>query len=352
MRKYKVTVLGAGHRGRAHVLGFLANSDRFELTAVCDKDTERMKAMMAGINCSRPIYASAQEMLAKEKPDVFCFVTQPAVRLELVKAGIEAGVKAIAYEKPMATSLAEAKEICDACDRAGVKQVVCHQHKYGGHWQAVKKIVQDGRIGQVRSVHATSKGWFFHYITHLADYAMWLLDYPEPKWVVGHIHGRGKLGDSHPSPDYILGQAGFAGDVRAFFECGTLAPGRGVPEQFWLNAGATVLGTKGWAEVIVGKGYRAVTADKGYVEDYSVSFDETGNTAPYITDLAPWLDDDSKKHICRGELAYRGFHLSMGILLSSLDQKTVPFPVDINAPILERMVAELPEDNYQLEENT
>lgn len=344
MKKYKAVVLGAGARGRAHMRAFLANSDRFDLAAVCDQDTERMKGALADLQISRPVYASADEMLKKEKPDVFCFITQPAVRRELVEVGIRHGVKAIAYEKPMATSLAEAKAICDACDKAGVKQIVCHQHKYGGHWQAVRKIVQSGKIGNVRSVHATSKGWFFYYITHLADYAMWLMDYPQPKWVVGHISGRGKLGDSHPSPDYVLGQAGFAGDVRALFECGPLAPSRGVPEQFWYDAGATVLGDRGWAEVIVGKGWRAVTADGGYHEDNSVSFQECGDTDPYIRELATWLDDDAKPHSCRGEIAYRGFQLSMGILLSGLDKRMLTFPVDAHAPIVERMVAELPEN--------
>ncbi|MCE5325499.1 MAG: Gfo/Idh/MocA family oxidoreductase [Planctomycetaceae bacterium] len=349
MKRYKAVVLGAGARGRAHTLAFLKNADRFDLAAVCDLDTDRMKAMLAGINVSLPIYASADEMLAREKPDVFCFVTPPAIRLELVKLGVRHGVKVIAYEKPMATSLAEAKEICDACDAAGIKHIVCHQHKYGGHWQAVKKIVESGRIGKVRSVHATSKGWFFHYITHLVDYAMWLIDYPKPQWVVGHMHGRGKVADNHPSPDYIMAQVGFAGEIRGFFECGTLAPSRGIPEHFWLDAGATVLGTHGYAEVIVGKGWRAMTADKGYVEDYSVSFDESGNTAPYITDLGKWLDDPSQPHPCRGELAYRGFEVSMAILASGLDPRTIVLPMDVSAPILERMVAELPEDNYQLE---
>jgi predicted dehydrogenase len=82
MRRYKAVVLGAGPRGRAHLLAFLANADRFDLTAACDRDTQRMGDTLAAINASLPVYASADEMLVREKPDVFCFVTQPDVRLE------------------------------------------------------------------------------------------------------------------------------------------------------------------------------------------------------------------------------------------------------------------------------
>lgn len=349
MRTYRTVVLGAGWRGKGHIKAFLANSDRFDLCAVCDRDTERMKATLKDLGASLPVYADAEAMLAKEKPQVFCFATQPDVRLELVRLGIRHGVRAIAYEKPMATSLVEAKRICDECDRAGVKQIVCHQHKYGEHWRKVKEIVDSGQIGPVRMVHATSKGWFFYYITHLVDYAMWLLGYPEVKWVVGHVHGRGKLADTHPSPDYVMGQVAFANDARAIFECGPMSPTRGVTDRFWYDAGATVFGADGFAEVIVGRGWRAVTKDGASLGDPSISLSEIGETVPYIADLARWLDDDAQPHPCNGRLAYQGLQVSMAMLLSSLDRRTITLPVDVSAPITERMLHELPADPFSAE---
>jgi len=351
--KYRTALLGAGWRGKGHMQAFLANADRFELCAVCDRDTARMERTLREIGVTRPLYADAEAMLAKEKPDVFCFATQPDARLDLVRLGIRHGVQAIAYEKPMATSLAEAGAICGECDRAGVKQIVCHQHKYGAHWRKVKAMVQSGQIGAVRLLHATSKGWFFHYITHLVDYVMWLLGYPEVKWVTGHMHGRGKLLDTHPSPDYLMGQVGFPDDVRAVFECGPLAPSRGVAENFWYDAGVTVYGTEGFAEVIVGKGWRAMTRGSGAVlAEAGISLDEIGDTIPYVADLARWLDDDAAIHPCNGALAYRGFEVAMGMLLSSLDQRLVTPPVDASVPITARMLHELPGGHFQEEKQS
>lgn len=341
--KYKAVVLGAGWRGRGHIQAFLANQDRFDLAAVCDLNTARMGETLAKIGASRPVYASAEEMLAREKPDVFCFATQPGDRLNLVELGIRHGVRAIAYEKPMATSLTEASAICDACDRAGVKQIVCHQHKYGAHWQAVRELVKAGRLGRIRQIHATSKGWYFYYITHLVDYAMWLIDYPAVEWITGHIHGRTKLTDTHPSPDYMLGQVGFANGVRAVFECGPAARTYGV-KQFWYDAGLTISGEDGIAQVVVGSGWRAQVKDSPVpLGDPTLCLREIEDTYPHIADLARWLDDDAHGHPCTGRLAYQGFEVSMGILLSALDRRAVRPPVDPSADIVGRMVRELPD---------
>jgi predicted dehydrogenase len=343
-------MLGAGSRGKGHLLAFLSNADRYEVAGVCDRDTARLERMLKDIGAPHlPVYADADAMLERTKPDVFCFATQPNVRLELVQTGLRHGVKAIAYEKPMATSLAEARRICDACDQAGVKQIVCHQHKYGAHWRKVKEIVDSGRIGDIRFLHATSKGWFFYYITHLVDYAMWLQNYPDVRWITGQLRGRGKLADTHPSPDYTMGLVGFANGARALFECGPLAPSRGVPEKFWYDAGVTVQGTEGFAEVIVGKGWRASTRDAGFESDPSLCISEIGDTAPYIADLARWLDDDAAEHPCNGRLAYRGFEVSMGLLLSGLDSRLVAPPVDVSAPITERMLHELRDESHAKE---
>ncbi len=216
------------------------------------------------------------------------------MRLKLVRLGIRHGVKAIAYEKPMATSLMEARTICNECDQAGVKQIVCHQHKYGAHWRKVKEIVESGQIGDIRMLHATSKGWFFYYITHIGGLRSGgCKDTPRSNGSPDTCMGRGKLSDTHPSPDYMMGHVCFANDVRAMFECGPLSPTCGV-DNFWYDGGVTVYGTEGFAEVIIGKGWRAITRDSGkIISDSSVSLNEIGDTIPYIADLARWLDDDS-----------------------------------------------------------
>ena len=86
------------------------------------------------------------------------------------------------------------------------------------------------------------------------------------------------------------------------------------------------------------------------IGDDKVKIDEIGDTVPYIADLAKWLDDDSQVHPCNGALAYLGFEISLGILLSGLDRHLVIPPIDTGLTIAERMAAELPDSPAMPEE--
>jgi len=343
MSRYSVALLGCGPRGRGHAEAFLKNSDRFNLVALCDKDRERLQSLSSVLNIPKT-YVNAEVMLSSEKPDVFCFATPPQVRLGLVEMGIKYGVKAIAYEKPMATSLAEAQRIHDLCREAQVKTIVSHQHKYGAHWQKVKELIDNGKIGKVHTIQATAKGWLLQYGTHLIDYMMFLNRGHRGLWVIGQVHGKGKLSDSHPSPDYALGQIEFDNGVRGIIECGTLAPDQPGKNEFWLNAGATVYGSHGYAQVIVGSGWRAVTRSSSGLISGPGGFDVTKDQSPYIGDLADWLDNPTKIHPCNGEVTYHGFQILMGICLSSLERRKISLPLKTSEPIVERLRRELPDD--------
>ena len=335
-QQYTVAIAGCGPRGRSHGRAFLANPDRFRIVGLCDLDPERLAAASAELGVA-DTYADAAEMLAEQDPDVFCFCTLPQVRLPLVEAAVEQGVKAIAYEKPMATSVADARRIRDLCEEAGVKTVVSHQHKYGSHWVKVKQIIDSGEIGRVHTIHATAKGFLLQYATHLMDYVMFLNGGSRAERVVGHVHGAEKLADTHPSPDYAMGQIEFDNGVRAIIECGTLAPSLPGDNSFWLDAGATIHGEEGYAQVIVGSGWRAVTRSSGGLVEGAGGFDVDKDQPPYIADLAKWLDDPEQVHPCNGDVTYHGFETVMAICISALEHRAVELPLGEVEPVVERM---------------
>jgi len=343
VKTYTVAHLGCGGRGSDHVRALAACKPRLKLIALCDLDTGRLNAGSAMIGGGPALYTDVEAMLAKEKPDIFSFCTHPHARLPFVEAGVRHGVKAIVTEKPMALSVQDARALCKTADAAGVKLVVSHQHKYGGHWQKVKAIVASGKIGRIRTIHATSLGWMQHYATHLIDYSLWLNDYSPVVRVAGHIHGRDYFGagESHPSPGYFMGHLEFANGVRGLVECGTFTPEQEPGIPFWLNAGATVVGTEGIARVIVGKGWEAVTRD-GVFSDCSVRFDGVKDSIPLHLEVADWLDDKTRLHGCRGELACHGFEVMMAICLSGLEHKPVDLPLSRNDDVTARMLAEVP----------
>jgi len=86
-------LVGCGARGESHAQGLLANPDRFELVALCDRDAERVGALARKLGISR-CYSDAEAMLAAERPALLCFATPPAVRLEIIRLGVRHGVAA------------------------------------------------------------------------------------------------------------------------------------------------------------------------------------------------------------------------------------------------------------------
>src|SRR5919109_1725406 len=200
MPRYTTVLVGCGPRGAMHAKAILANPERFALVAVCDLDAARLMPFAARFGIA-PTYTDVDTMLAAERPDVLCFATMPAIRLPLVERGVKHGVKAIAFEKPMALSLAEARQIRDLCAAAGVKTIVCHQLKYGAHWQKAWEVVRSGALGNVHLIHATARPSMLRVGTHLVDAMLWFNGSQRGVWVLGQVHGKMAYQEDHPCPD-------------------------------------------------------------------------------------------------------------------------------------------------------
>ncbi len=340
-RVYKVVVVGLGKRGKSHAVTF-KNNPRFELAGICTRDAARLAKAASELSVSRTSTDAAA--LAREiKPDVFCFCTPPTARLDLIRIGIESGARLIAYEKPMALSMNEAIEIRQAVRAAGVKTVVCHQHRYGRHYRKVKEILQSGSIGRVHTVYGHGVGWMLHIFTHLIDYVRWYNDNAPAEWVMGQAAGRGKLGDNHPSPDYLAGFIQFSNGVRGIIECGAGAPDVPEVDYWWRKNRIGAQGTEGFAEVLTGGGWRAVTRDQKGVISGEGCMNYDLDMPPYIQDITRWLDDEGAIHPCNGESAYQGFEITMGILRSVAERGQIKLPLGPGEPELDWLRRVLPE---------
>jgi predicted dehydrogenase len=337
--KYRVLVVGMGKRGMHHAATFHANP-RFQLAGICDIDQARLEA--AAPKLANPLAGTDAAALAQTvKPDVFCFCTLPGLRLQMIKIGISSGARLIAFEKPIALSSAEAIQIKQALEAAGVKAVVSHQHRYGVHYQKVREIIASGALGRIHTVYGTGTGWMLHLMSHLLDYLRWYNDGAEAEWVMAQAAGRLKLADIHASPDYLAGFIQFANGVRGIVECGAGAPD--VPEvsYWWRKCRIGALGTDGFAEVLTGGGWRAVTKTGASSGPGSMNYDL--DMPPYVQDMAEWLDDDSHVHPCNFHSAYTGHEIMMALCRSVVQGGQVALPLAAGADELALLRAHLPE---------
>ncbi|MCX7887509.1 MAG: Gfo/Idh/MocA family oxidoreductase [Verrucomicrobiae bacterium] len=337
-RTYRVMVVGMGKRGMHHATAFAANP-RFQVVGICDIDEAKLAA--AALKLGHPRSSTDAAALAKElRPDIFCFCTLPNLRLPLVRIGVECGAKLIAFEKPVALSSVEGVEIKHLLDQAGVKAVVSHQHRYGEHYRKVREIIASGAIGRIHTVYGTATGWAAHMLSHLIDYTCWFNDYADAAWAMAQAAGRGKLADVHASPDYLVGVVHFVNGVRGIYDCGAGAPD--VPEvpYWWRKCRIGAQGTEGFAEVLTGGGWRAVT--RHGVFSGPGGMDYAHDMPPYIQQMADWLDDDAKVHPCCFVNAYKGFEIMSAMYRSVLDGVQVSLPLRDGRDEIAEMKQKLP----------
>jgi len=325
--KYRVVVAGMGKRGMHHALAFQKNP-RFEVSGICDIDAARLDAAAAKLGVTVK-GADAREVAKAARPDVFCFCTLPNLRAPMVRVGIESGAQLIAMEKPVALTSAEGFEIRRMLESSGVRAVVSHQHRYGEHYRKVKEIVASGALGRVHTVYGTATGWMMHMLSHLIDYARWFNEGSEAEWVMAQAAGRGKLSDLHPSPDYIAGFVHFANGVHGVLECGAGAPDVPEVDYWWRKCRMGAQGTEGFAEVMTGGGWRAVTPQGVCSGGGSMDYDL--DMPPYIADMAAWLDDPGCMHPCHFESAFKGFEIMMAFCRSAAQGGQIALPLTSEA---------------------
>jgi predicted dehydrogenase len=335
--KYKVVVVGTGKRGMHHAATFKAN-DRFEVVGLCDIDPVRLDAAAAKLGIAVKGTDAAQ-VCREVKPDVFCFCTMANVRSSMIQIGIDSGARLIAMEKPVALTSTEGFEVRRLVESSGVKVVVSHQHRFGTHYQAVKDVIASGALGHVHTVYGTATGWMMHMISHLIDYMRWYNGEAEAEWVMAQAAGRGKFADAHPSPDYIGGFIQFANGVRGIVECGAGAPDVPEVDYWWRKCRIGAQGSEGFAEVLTGGGWRAVTKQGASSGEGCMNYEL--DMPPYIQQMADWLDDDKRVHPCNFESAYKGFEIMMALCRSAAGGGQVALPLTSGANELELLRASL-----------
>jgi predicted dehydrogenase len=312
-----------GKRGKHHASAFQANPN-FKVVGICDIDQARLASAAAELG-NPATSTDAAALTAALKPDVFCFCTMPNLRTQMIKIAVDNRVKMIAFEKPVADSSKVALEIKAMLAGSGIKTVVSHQHRYGVHYRKVKEIVASGALGKIHTIYATSPGWMMHMLSHLIDYMRWYNNDVDADWVMAQAAGQSKLGDNHPSPDYLAGVIQFKNGVRGIVETGAGAPN--IPEvaKWWGRNRIRVMGDDGFAEVLTNGGWRAVTKAGAMSGDGAMNYVE--DMPPYIQEMADWLNDDGKLHSCNFDSACKGFDIMMGMCRSVVEGGQVAMPL-------------------------
>jgi hypothetical protein len=129
-------------------------------------------------------------------------------------------------------------------------------------------------------------------------------------------------------------------------ECGAGAPDVPEVDYWWRRCRIGAQGTDGFAEVMTGGGWRAVTKQGACSGGGSMSYDL--DMPPYIQDMATWLDDHSRVHPCNFDTAYSGFEIMMAFCRSAAEGGQIALPLASEADEIQLLRNSLPEKRIML----
>ena len=153
MKQLTAIVVGFGGRGAIYAKYAMDHPEELAIVGVADPNPMRRATAAQRHNIpEQHLYSTWEDIAAQPKMADFAIIgTQDNMHYEPALALIEKGYHLL-LEKPMAPTPKECKEITEAAERKGVKVVVCHVLRFTPFWRAVKRIIDEGRVGKVMSI--------------------------------------------------------------------------------------------------------------------------------------------------------------------------------------------------------
>lgn len=195
-------IIGCGRIGQRHA-GHIQTVGK--LAAVCD--IEPAKAEELGKKHNAHFYTNIEDLLQAEKNiDVIAVCTPNGLHAEHCIKALKAGVNVLC-EKPMALTVKECGEMIKTAEKANKRLFVVKQNRFNPPVEAVKKLLDEDKLGKVYSVQlncfwnrdaayyhnswkGTKKldgGTLYTQFSHFIDLLYWMIgDVKQAKALIGN----------------------------------------------------------------------------------------------------------------------------------------------------------------------
>lgn len=157
MKSYRVGILGCGPRGSAAARAYRAHP-RTEVVAVCDLAQDRRDRLGDELGVAAR-FSDLDKMIAETRTDIVVIATGTEFHYPLAMRVLEHGVN-IDMEKPICVDLEQGDAVLAKAKEKGARVAVHHQGRVGAPMQAVAQAVGEGRIGELRYVYGSGKGYY------------------------------------------------------------------------------------------------------------------------------------------------------------------------------------------------
>lgn len=189
--KVRVGMIGTSWYADSLHLPSLTSHPDAEVTALCGRNQERANALAAKFSIPH-VFADYRELMNSGLVDAVVIATPDDLHHAMTLAAVEAGLHVVC-EKPLALNAADAREMAQKADVAGVKHMTFFTLRWFQHTQFVKELLDAGTVGQtshcqISYVHGNARepryrwrldgeranGILGDLGSHLIDLARWL----------------------------------------------------------------------------------------------------------------------------------------------------------------------------------
>jgi myo-inositol 2-dehydrogenase / D-chiro-inositol 1-dehydrogenase len=217
MNKLKIGIIGAGYIGGVHA-GLLARDDRASVTAVYDIAAERAVRLAGSVGAT--VSDSAEQLI--DKVDAVYITTPNSKHTALALTALSAG-KHVFCEKPMATSLTDARAVLDTAVQSKSVFQMGHNRRFAPVYAMLKQMIIEGSAPHSAHVKMNrgelikpqwvadpqiTGGFLYETTIHMFDMMRFLF---------GEVTEMSALGSSHeyPEVDDFSVLLGFANGLHA-----------------------------------------------------------------------------------------------------------------------------------------
>ncbi len=224
MKEIRLAIIGTGGMAGGHATNFQKEPD-VRIVACCDIRTGVVKAFAARHKIPAA-YTDYREMLKKEQLDAVTIVTSDKAHCPVSLAALKKGLHVLC-EKPMATSLAEAREMYRAAKAARKMNMIQFSYRPMAALARARQFIDEGTLGKIKHVEASYlQSWLIQ--PAWGDWHTgqgWL-------WRMSRKHGGGTLADIGC---HILDFATYAAGDLTKLNCVMKSFGKGVPRNTQLG---------------------------------------------------------------------------------------------------------------------
>src|SRR6201987_4431383 len=158
MKRIRTAVFGTGFMGRVH-LEAIRRIEFVDVAAIAGRNAAAAEKLGAAFGVS-PMEAEA--ILKDPSIDAVHISTPNAQHSPMTKAALLAG-KHVLCEKPLATTVEEAKELVDLAKKQKLRGAVCHNLRFYPMVQQMRSMREAGELGEILVAQGTySQDWLLY----------------------------------------------------------------------------------------------------------------------------------------------------------------------------------------------